>query len=87
MASLNTLYLVLAVCVLVLTIVLVVLGLQFWTVLRDVSKISENIEQISNMIERIATVVFPGIEKAAKRADNIQETITSFIEKKFDKFK
>jgi hypothetical protein len=85
-STLDILYIVLAICCIILTCVLTVLGIEAIRVVKDVRKISNNVEHISTLIERIALIVFPGIERVARGADTLEKKVESFIKKKVDKF-
>ncbi|HSI21278.1 MAG TPA: hypothetical protein VLA04_06370 [Verrucomicrobiae bacterium] len=83
-STLDILYIVLAFCSVMLTVILVVLGIEVIGVVRDVRRISNNIEHIAGMVDRVAMVVFPGIERMAKGAESIEKTVGSFLKKKAD---
>ena len=79
------LFLVLTVCLLTLTVVVAILGVQLIQVLQEIKLIAHNIEELTTLVERVAQVVFPGMEKVAKRADRFTEKVGDFISKKVDK--
>lgn len=81
----DLLYLVLAVCVVILTIVLIMLGFQVMEILRDIKRISQSVDQMTALVERVAAVTFPGVERLAKQANRMENKVASFIEKKVDK--
>jgi hypothetical protein len=83
--TLDLLYLTLTGCSLIVTIVLVVIGVQLMQVLKDVQRIAAIVEGMSELVDRIAKVVFPGIERSAKHIDGMGSQALSFIEKKIDK--
>jgi hypothetical protein len=78
---LDILYVVLAFCALVLTGVAVALGLETIRALGDLRRISQNVEHIASLVERLADIAFPGIEKAAKSADQLGLRVASLIKK------
>lgn len=82
----DLLYLVLAFCAVVITIMVVIVGVQLLDVLRDVKGISRNIEHMTTLVDRVAEIVFPGIERVAKRADSLERGIADFLKKKIDDF-
>jgi len=86
-SALDILYIVLAICSLTLTVVLVILILEAVGTLKELRNISQNVEHITVLIERISQIVFPGIEKAAKGADLFGTRIAGFLKKKSDWFK
>ena len=86
-STLDILYLVLSICALILTCVLVVLGIETIRTVREIRDISHNVEQITVLVERIAQVVFPGIEKVARNTGDLGSKVASFIKKKSDYFK
>lgn len=83
MPSLEVLYLVASVCLLAITALLIALGIQLMQVLRDLGRISGNIEQMTALLERVALAVFPGMERAAKKAASVERKVEAYIEKKF----
>lgn len=83
-SSQDLLYLGLTFGTVIVTVILIVLGGQIMRVLQDVRKISRNVEEMTVLVERVAQVVFPGIERVAKRADNLEKKVAAFIEKKVD---
>ena len=83
MSTLDLLYIVLAGCVIIITVLVVLLGLQAIELMQDMKRTAQNIEQITALIEGVAQVVFPSMERSAKSADQASKLISSFIEKKF----
>jgi hypothetical protein len=81
-STLDLLYLVLAICSLVITCILVLLGVELIRTLRDIRQISHNVEQITSLMERISTAIFPGIERIARRAERAEEKLANFLSKK-----
>lgn len=81
------LYLVASICLLVLTGILVALGVQLSQVIRDLGRIASNVEQMTALMERVAEIVFPGMERIAKKADRAERKIAEFIEDKVNNFK
>jgi len=81
----DLLYLALTLCSVVVTAMVVLVGVQLFQVLQDVKDISHDVSRMSDLLERVASVVFPGMERVAKRADRIEEKVGSFLEKKVDK--
>ncbi len=86
-SALDILYIVLALCSIVLTVVIVIFLLEATGAVREVRSISQNIEHITVLIERISQIAFPGIEKAAKSADFLGTKVAGFLKKKSDWFK
>jgi hypothetical protein len=84
-STLDILYIVLAFCSIVLTVILVVLGVELIGAVRDVRRISTNVEHIASLVDRVANVVFPGIERMAHGAESLEQKVTSFLKKKADK--
>lgn len=81
--TLDFLYLVLAFCVIALTIMLVLLGSEWLRISRDVRSISRDVQQISHLLERISGVIFPGVERVVKKAaegvDSVEAKINQFF--------
>jgi len=86
-STLDILYIVLALCAMVITAVIVVVGIQVSQTLREVRSISQNVEHITTLMERVAQIVFPGIERAAQGADALGSKVASFLKKKAEIFK
>ena len=86
MPSLDLLYLVASVCILTITGFFIALAIQMLRVLGSVDRISRNVEQISYLIDRIAEVIFPGMERVAKRADKAEQKMADFFERKFNSY-
>lgn len=78
-SSLDILYLVSAFCIIIITFVLLVLGIELLRVVRDVQRMSTNLEHITYLLERVAQVIFPGIERVAKKAVNVEEKVEEFF--------
>lgn len=81
-STLDILYIVLAVCTVVLTCVLVVLGIEAIRIVKDVRRISNNVEHITSLAERVAMAVLPGIEHVARGAETLEKKVTSFLHRK-----
>lgn len=81
--TLDVLYIVLSVCTLVLTIVFALLGLESFKIVRDLRRISQNVEDITQLVHRIARIVFPGVERVANDARNVEERVHGFIQNWF----
>jgi Tfp pilus assembly protein PilX len=82
---LDILYIVLAFCSLVLTAVLVVFGIEAIRMVRELRRISANVEHIASMVDRVATAVVPGIERVAKGAGILESKVASFLRRKAEK--
>lgn len=86
-------YLVASICLMILTGFLVALSIQMLQVLRDVSRISHNLERISFLLEKVTLAFFPGLEKTADNLGKTGESVSEaghkfaqFIEEKVDSF-
>jgi hypothetical protein len=84
-STLDILYIVLALCSVVITCVLVMLGVELLRVMRDMKQIAHNVEQITVLLERVSQAVFPGIERMARGAGHLDSTIATFFRKKVEK--
>lgn len=84
--SLDILYFVGSICLIVLTVALIMLAVQLMQLLRDISRISQNVEEVTVLVEKVSQVVFPSILHAAKSANNIENKVNKFIKKKVDKY-
>ena len=84
-SSLDILYIVLALCAIVVTCVLVMLSMRISRVLEDAERVASNVEHITTMVERIAQIVFPGVERVAHGADMVEKVIETGIAKKIKK--
>jgi hypothetical protein len=83
LSTLDILYLTLALCSLVVTVMLVLVGSELLRILRDARSIAYNIEQISHLVHRVAGIVVPGVERAAHKADqtvsDVHDTVSTLI--------
>ena len=86
-STLDILYIVLSLCALVVTAVIVMVGVEATRAIREVQKISQNVEHMTTLLERIAQITFPGIEQVAKGADALGSKLASFLKKKAETFK
>lgn len=84
-STLDILYLVLALCSIVITCMLVLLGVEMLRVVRDMKQIAQNVEQITILLERVSQAVFPGIERLAHGADRLEGMVSKFFRKKVEK--
>jgi predicted PurR-regulated permease PerM len=84
-SSLDLLYLVLSIAVIVLTVVMVILGIQLSNVLREVQRTAESVEQISTLLSRLSEVLLGGAERGAKRLDGLGQKLGDYIEKNIEK--
>lgn len=80
----SLLYIILTVCLLVLTSVVVILAIQIMQVLQEIKIIARNLEMMTTLIERVAQVVFPGMERVAKRADHLEQKVANFVSEKVE---
>lgn len=84
-STLDILYIVLALCSLVITFILVLLGIELLRVIRDMHQIAHNVEQITILLERLSQAVFPGMERIAHTAGKLEQKVSTFFQKKVDK--
>ena len=80
--SLDVLYIVASICLVAITVSIIMLATQAMQVLRDVNRISQNVEEITVLVEKVAQVVFPGILQVAKKTNQLEEKVEKFIRKK-----
>jgi len=85
LSTLDLLYVSLTIATIIITVVLLLLGVQAMRVLGHVERIAEGVEEVSVLLEKIAEIVLPGIERTAKRLDSVEKTLGHFIEKGIDK--
>ncbi len=79
LSTLDILYIVLAFCAIAITVMLMLLGSEVLRIMRDVRSISRSVEEISLLVQRVARVVFPGVERVAKDVSNVEEKIHHFF--------
>lgn len=84
-STLDILYIVLALCSMVVTVVLVILGFELIGAIRDLRRISNNVEHIAGLVDRVAMVVFPGLERMAKGAETLENKVGAFLRRKANK--
>lgn len=84
-SALDILYIVLTLCALALTGALIVLIIEAIGAVRDMRRISQNVEHIASLVDRVAAIVFPGMEIMARGAESIEKKIGAFLQKKADK--
>jgi hypothetical protein len=84
-STLDFLHLVLAFCAIAVTVVLVVLGMESIRIVRDVRRISQNVEHMTSLVDRVASLVVPGVAHMAKGAGEFQESVGDFLHKKAKK--
>jgi hypothetical protein len=77
----DLLYLVLSLGALVVTGVVLAVGIQLMRVLGEFERTTQNIEQITSLLERISRVAFPGIERVAKSTDRAAGKLADSIDK------
>ena len=81
--TLDFLYLVLAFCAIAGTVMFVLLASEWLRVGKDLRSIARDVEQISHLVERIAVVVFPGMERVARKAvagvEGVEDKINSLF--------
>ena len=78
-STLDFLYLILALCSITITVMLVLVGAEMLRVLRDVRSISHNVEEISTLLQRVARIVIPGLERITRKADHNVEDAEAII--------
>jgi hypothetical protein len=83
LSTLDILYLVLSVCVIAITIMIVLLGSELLRVVRDLRSIANNVEQVTHLVRRIASILFPGAERVVQDASDIEGKIHSFLTRNF----
>jgi protein involved in ribonucleotide reduction len=85
-STLDILYIVLALCSVMVTVVLLLLGFELLGAVRDVRRISKDVEHIAGLVDRVASVVFPGMERVAKGAvqgaEALEKKVTKFLNRK-----
>jgi hypothetical protein len=54
-STVDVLYLVLSFCAVIVTVILVVLGIELIGAIRDLRRISNNVEHIAGLVDRVAT--------------------------------
>jgi hypothetical protein len=86
-STVDVLYLVLSFCAVIVTVILVVLGIELIGAIRDLRRISNNVEHIAGLVDRVATFVFPGIERVAKGAESLERKVGAFLKRKADTIK
>lgn len=83
LSTLDILYLVLSLCALIITVMLMLVGSELLRILRDARSIAYNIEQISHLVHRVAGIIVPGVERAARTADRtvseVQDTVSDLV--------
>ncbi len=85
LSTLDILYIVLSFCAIAITIMVVLLGAETLRTVRDLRQISSNVEQITHLAQRVALLVFPGVERVAKSADSLERNVAGAIKKVSDK--
>lgn len=78
-STLDLLYIVLAVCALVLTVVITMIGVEVFHVVRDVRRISDNVENIAGLVHRLVRIVIPGMEKTARDMADVEDRVHGFF--------
>lgn len=71
-------------CLLVITIVLVVIGVQFVQILGDIRSITREIQNMNTLLAKIGQIAFPAIERLVSRADLLERKVEKFVEKKVE---
>jgi len=61
---------------------LMLIGTELLGVVRDVRSMAHNVEQMTSLVRRIASLIFPGAERVAKDAGDIEDRIHSFLTRK-----
>lgn len=80
-SSLDVLYLTLAIATITLTVVLVMLGSQMASILREAQRTAESVEKISGLLELLAEAVAGGVERGAERMDGVGRKLGEYLEK------
>lgn len=84
-STLDILYIVLAICSLIVTVVLVIFGIELIGAVKDMRRIANNVEHIASMVDRLASIAIPGVELVAKGAQVFERNVGSFLKRKADK--
>ena len=84
-STLDLLYLTLALCAIIIAGVVLILGVQLFTVLQDVKRISDDVQRISGLLEKVSAIVFPGMERVAEQADRMERKVSGFLAKTLEK--
>jgi uncharacterized protein YoxC len=82
--SLDFLYAIAALCLVVITVCLVFLTVQLIQVLHNLEQMSEDVRTITAVAERIAQTVSPGILSVARQTNHLEKKVASFLKKKVD---
>ena len=84
--SLDLLYITLSIAAVALTVVLIMLGVQLSSILREVQRTAASIEKVSTMLEGISGLFLSGVERETQRVDGMGRKLGTFLEKHLDNF-
>jgi len=85
LSTLDLLYISLTIATIIITVVLLVMGIQAMRILSHIQRIAEGVEEVSALLNKIAEIVLPGLERTAKRLDGVERTLGHYIDKGIDK--
>lgn len=84
-STLDFLYLVIAISVIVLTCVATMVGIELLRTVRDVRRMADNVEKISTLAHQVALVLLPGVGKTAGAVGAIERQVSQFFKKVTEK--
>ena len=79
LSTLDILYVVLSICAIAITIMLMLLGSELLGIVKDMRSMAHNVEQITTIVRRIASIIFPGTERIAHDVSDVEDRIHSFL--------
>ena len=79
LSTLDILYIVLSICTIAITVMLLLLGSELLGIVKDMRSMAHNVEQITTIVRRIASLIFPGTERVARDIGDVEDRIHSFL--------